>query len=90
MNTGVDEVNDNAKSLEDNMRIDYISNHLAYVQSAIENGVNVKGYFAWSLLDNFEWADGFSVRFGIIYVDFKDGLSRYPKKSAQWFKKFLH
>ncbi|XP_014491497.2 beta-glucosidase 12-like [Vigna radiata var. radiata] len=87
---GVDEVNDNAKSLEDNMRIDYISNHLAYVQSAIENGVNVKGYFAWSLLDNFEWADGFSVRFGIIYVDFKDGLSRYPKKSAQWFKKFLH
>jgi len=53
-------------------------------------GVNVRGYFAWSLLDNFEWADGFSVRFGIIYVDFKNGLSRYPKKSAEWFKNILH
>ena len=52
-------------------------------------GVNVKGYFAWSFLDNFEWADGYTVRFGIIYVDFKNGLKRHPKKSADWFKNFL-
>ncbi|KAK7314302.1 hypothetical protein VNO77_39518 [Canavalia gladiata] len=87
---GVDELNDNTKSLEDNMRVDYISNHLSYVHSAIQNGVNVKGYFVWSLLDNFEWADGYTVRFGIVYVDYKDGLGRYPKKSAEWFQKFLH
>ncbi|XP_061356886.1 beta-glucosidase 12-like [Gastrolobium bilobum] len=86
---GVDELNDSTKSLEDNMRIDYISNHLSYVLSAIQNGVNVKGYFAWSLLDNFEWTDGYTVRFGIVYVDYENGLRRYPKKSAEWFKKFL-
>ena len=53
------------------------------------NGVNVKGYFAWSLLDNFEWADGYTVRFGMVYVDFNDELRRYPKKSTKWFRKFL-
>ncbi|TKY68191.1 Beta-glucosidase 13 [Spatholobus suberectus] len=83
-------ITENGKFLLDNMRIDYISNHLSYVHSAIQNGVNVKGYFVRSLLDNFEWTDGYSVRFGIIYIDYKDGLSRYPKKSAEWFKKFLH
>lgn len=46
----------------------------------------MKGYFAWSLLDNFEWARGYTVRFGIYYVDYKDGLKRYPKKSAFWFR----
>lgn len=49
----------------------------------------MKGYFAWSLLDNFEWNDGYTVRFGIYYVDYKDGLKRYPKLSANWFKNFL-
>jgi beta-glucosidase len=49
----------------------------------------VKGYFAWSLLDNFEWSSGYTVRFGLNFVDYKDGLKRYPKLSAHWFKKFL-
>nr|POE95412.1 beta-glucosidase 13 [Quercus suber] len=62
---GVDEINNGTISLEDNMRIDYHSSHLSFVQSAIMNGVKVKGYFAWSLLDNFEWADGYTVRFGL-------------------------
>ena len=53
------------------------------------NGVDVRGYFAWSLLDNFEWNNGYTVRFGSYYVDYKDGLKRYPKSSAKWFKNFL-
>ncbi|KAJ4830020.1 hypothetical protein Tsubulata_001861 [Turnera subulata] len=90
----IDEV-DNAtlpleEALEDNIRIDYYYHHLSFLQRAIKiDRVNVKGYFAWSLLDNFEWASGYTSRFGINYVDFKNGLKRYPKKSAHWFKSFL-
>ncbi|GLT60697.1 hypothetical protein SLA2020_334530 [Shorea laevis] len=86
---GVDEFNDGTLSLEDDMRIDYYNRHLSFVESAIKNGVNVKGYFAWSLLDNFEWEDGYTVRFGIVYVDYNKGLKRYRKKSAAWFNQFL-
>ena len=53
------------------------------------DGVNVRGYFAWSLLDNFEWAEGYTKRFGIVYVDYKKGLSRHPKSSAYWWMRFL-
>ncbi|KAF7824486.1 beta-glucosidase 17 isoform X3 [Senna tora] len=87
---GVDEVNDGKRSLDDKMRIDYISRHLLYVQRAIRSGVKVKGYFSWSFLDNFEWNAGYTVRFGMVYVDFKNGLRRYRKRSALWFKLFLH
>ncbi|KAK3031303.1 hypothetical protein RJ639_037315 [Escallonia herrerae] len=61
------------------------------VPRAFDNGdgVNVGGYFIWSLLDNFEWNDGYNVRFGIIYVDYKNGCARYPKKSAIWLMNFL-
>ncbi|KAK9941276.1 hypothetical protein M0R45_017889 [Rubus argutus] len=90
---GVDEFNDPKLTLEealaDNQRIDYHFRHLYYLQASIKDGVNVKGYFAWSLLDNFEWTLGYTVRFGINYVDYKDGLKRYPKHSALWFKNFL-
>ncbi|GMN26516.1 hypothetical protein TIFTF001_001342 [Ficus carica] len=90
---GIDEF-DNPKltlkqALIDNQRIDYYFRHLSYLQKAIKKGVNVKGYFAWSLLDNFEWNSGFTVRFGINFVDYKNGQKRYPKLSAHWFKKFL-
>lgn len=47
------------------------------------------GYFIWSFMDSFEWVSGYSIRFGMIYVDFMKDLQRYPKKSAIWFKKFL-
>ncbi|KAF3449148.1 hypothetical protein FNV43_RR09876 [Rhamnella rubrinervis] len=90
---GIDEVNDPNLSLEqalvDNHRIDYYHSHLYYLQKAIKDGVNVKGYFAWSLLDNYEWSSGYTVRFGINYVDYKNGLKRHPKLSAHWFKAFL-
>ncbi|XP_058748878.1 beta-glucosidase 12-like [Vicia villosa] len=90
---GVDEFNDPTLSLEealiDTFRIDYYYRHLYYIKSAIRNGVNIKGYFAWSLLDNFEWSSGYTVRFGINFVDYKNGLKRYQKLSAKWFENFL-
>ncbi|RZB62813.1 Beta-glucosidase 12, partial [Glycine soja] len=90
---GIDEFNDPTLSLEeallDSFRIDYHYRHLFYLHSAIRDGVNVKGYFAWSLLDNFEWNNGYKVRFGINFVDYKNGLKRYQKLSAKWFKNFL-
>ncbi|OWM73454.1 hypothetical protein CDL15_Pgr026553 [Punica granatum] len=52
-------------------------------------GTNIKGYFAWSFLDSFEWNSGYTVRFGINYIDYLNGLKRYPKYSASWFKSFL-
>ncbi|XP_061361379.1 cyanogenic beta-glucosidase-like isoform X1 [Gastrolobium bilobum] len=91
---GYDEFNDPTLSLEealiDTYRVDYFYRHLYYLQTAIRDGVNVKGYFAWSLLDNMEWDSGYTVRFGLVFVDFKDGLKRYPKLSALWFKNFLN
>ncbi|KAK4608252.1 hypothetical protein RGQ29_001882 [Quercus rubra] len=90
---GVDEFNDASLSLEEALedyhRIDYYDSHLHYLHSAIKDGVNVKGFFAFSLLDKFEWDVGYSVRFGINYVDYKNGLKRHPKLSAHWFKNFL-
>ncbi|KAE9462192.1 hypothetical protein C3L33_05912, partial [Rhododendron williamsianum] len=90
---GIDEVNNETLSLEealeDNKRVDYFCGHLSFLLRAIKDGANVKGYFAWSLLDNFEWGLGYTSRFGINYVDFNDGLKRYPKLSARWFKDFL-
>lgn len=54
-----------------------------------DDGVHVKGFFPWSLLDNYEWGSGYTQKFGIVYVDCMDRLKRNPKKSALWFKKFL-
>ncbi|KAJ8747774.1 hypothetical protein K2173_014453 [Erythroxylum novogranatense] len=90
---GVDEINNTTLPLEqqlaDEWRIDYHFSHLTSVQEAIKEGVNVKGYFAWTLLDVFEWASGFTVRFGINYVDFNGGFKRIPKQSARWFQTML-
>jgi beta-glucosidase/6-phospho-beta-glucosidase/beta-galactosidase len=54
-----------------------------------EDGCDVRGYFAWSLLDNWEWAAGYTSRFGLYFVDYKDNLKRHPKNSVQWFKTLL-
>ncbi|KAL8122289.1 hypothetical protein AgCh_018874 [Apium graveolens] len=77
-------------ALKDEKRIKYHNDYLTNVLAAInEDGCNVKGYFAWSLLDNWEWAAGFSSRFGLYYVDYHDKLRRYAKDSVYWFKRFL-
>ncbi|KAK3034897.1 hypothetical protein RJ639_033260 [Escallonia herrerae] len=90
---GVDEVNDGKLTLSeariDTTRLKYHQDHLFHLKKAIDDGANVKGYFIWSLLDNFEWNDGYSVRFGIIHVDYKNEFARYPKASAVWFMNFL-
>ncbi|KAJ0096247.1 hypothetical protein Patl1_17273 [Pistacia atlantica] len=78
------------QALEDPVRVLYYYRHLLFLHRAIKDGVNVKGFFAWTLLDDFEWASGFTLRFGINFVDFSNGrLKRYPKQSATWFKNFL-
>jgi beta-glucosidase len=66
----------------------YFDEHLAAVGDAIEDGVPVRGYFAWSLLDNFEWAEGYSKRFGLVYVDYPT-LERVPKGSFYWYRDFI-
>ncbi|RZC64070.1 hypothetical protein C5167_025837 [Papaver somniferum] len=75
--------------LDDKKRVGYYKGYLAAISQAIKDGVDVRGYFAWSFLDNFEWAQGYTKRFGIVYVDYKNGLSRHPKSSALWFSRFL-
>ncbi|XP_047335463.1 beta-glucosidase 12-like [Impatiens glandulifera] len=91
--TGVDEFNNATiplkEALQDEHRITFYNSHFFYLKQAIEKGSNVKGYFAWSLMDNFEWNSGYTVRFGINYVDYKDNNKRYPKISSKWFTKFL-
>ncbi|KAJ4960235.1 hypothetical protein NE237_020145 [Protea cynaroides] len=77
-------------ALQDKKRIKYHSSYLSNLLASIkEDGCNVRGYFAWSLLDNWEWAAGYTSRFGLYFVDYKDNLKRYPKQSVQWFKNFL-
>ncbi|KAJ8484071.1 hypothetical protein OPV22_016556 [Ensete ventricosum] len=78
------------KALMDDKRIRYHNDYLSNLSAAIrEDGCNVQGYFAWSLLDNWEWAAGYTSRFGLYFVDYKDNLKRYPKKSVTWFKNLL-
>ena len=73
----------NGWAIEDTDRVMYLRNHLTHLQRAASEGYPIKGYFLWSLLDNFEWADGYGKRFGIHYVDFKT-QKRTPKLSAEW------
>ncbi len=75
-------------SVRDPERCSYLERHIHAVGRAIEEGAPVKGYFVWSLLDNFEWADGYSMRFGIVYVDYPT-LERVPKDSFRWYRDFI-
>jgi beta-glucosidase len=72
-------------SVHDGDRIDYLRGHVAAVHAAIALGADVRGYYVWSLMDNFEWAWGYSKRFGIVHVDFATG-QRTVKDSARWYR----
>lgn len=74
--------------VHDTRRIAYIREHLQAVYEAIQDGVDVKGYMHWSLFDNFEWAEGYRQRFGLVHVDF-DTLERTPKESAKYFSSVI-
>ncbi|XP_062077490.1 beta-glucosidase 17-like isoform X4 [Humulus lupulus] len=78
------------EALKDIMRIRYHQDHLSNLLEAIKDGVNVKGYYIWSYMDDFEWSNGYTLRFGLIFIDFKNNLQRYLKYSAYWLKMFLH
>ena len=75
-------------AINDNGRIDFLHGYLQECQQAIANGVDLRGYFIWSLMDNFEWECGYSMRFGLHYVDYAT-LERIPKKSAGWYSKVI-
>ena len=76
------------EGLDDRDRIAYLDGHVRALHRAIEAGVDVRGYFVWSLLDNFEWAEGYARRFGLVHVDFET-LRRTPKASYGWFRDLL-
>lgn len=72
-------------SVDDQARVDYLEVHLQAASSALQQGVPLRGYFAWSLMDNFEWAEGYSMRFGLVHVNY-DTQQRTLKKSAYWYR----
>ena len=87
-------ITENGAAMADNVRVDgrvidtdrleYIAAHLGQVHQAMEDGVPIEGYFAWSLLDNFEWAHGYGPKFGLVAVDMET-QNRTPKQSALWY-----
>jgi beta-glucosidase len=76
-------------TVADPQRIAYLDAHLRAAHQAIGDGVDLRGYFVWSLLDNFEWAFGLERRFGLVYVDYPTG-ERTPKASAAWYRQVIH
>lgn len=74
--------------IHDDNRIEYLKNYLAGLEKAKDEGYDIRGYFAWSLLDNFEWASGYRDRFGLIYVDFET-KERIIKNSGYWYRDFI-
>ncbi|VAH24909.1 beta-glucosidase 16-like isoform X1 [Triticum dicoccoides] len=74
--------------MNDGERVNYLQGYLTFLSSAIRKGANVRGYFVWSIIDNFEWTFGFTVRFGLYHVDYET-QKRTPKMSAKWYRDFL-
>ncbi|MFJ8631314.1 GH1 family beta-glucosidase [Streptomyces sp. NPDC093568] len=76
------------EGIDDQERIAYLDGHIRALHRAVEAGVDVRGYFVWSLLDNFEWAEGYARRFGLVHVDY-ESLKRTPKASYGWLRDVL-
>jgi beta-glucosidase len=68
----------------------FLAQHLAALERAVDEGADVRGYFHWSLLDNFEWADGFASRFGLFHVDYEQGAQRSPTPAVETFARLRH
>lgn len=79
---------DSAGRIDDQRRIDYLDSHLRALRAAMDDGADVRGYFVWSLTDNFEWAEGNTQRFGLVHVDY-DTLQRTPKASFGWYQDLI-
>ena len=72
-------------TVDDQARIDFVREHLRVIHQAITNGINVRGYYMWALMDNFSWLSGYKKRYGFLYVD-RATLRRYRKKSSYWYQ----
>ena len=83
-----DTIADDGK-VHDKSRIDFYKKYLTSLHKVIKEGVNVKAYFAWTLMDNFEWGEGFKEKFGLIYIDHNNHQKRILKDSAYWYKKVI-
>jgi len=77
-----------AETIQDDDRISYLEEHFRAAHRAMQEGVNLRGYQVWSLIDNFEWAHGYSKRFGIVHIDYKT-QKRTLKKSAYWYRDLI-
>lgn len=75
--------------IEDDERIEILDEFIKWMLKAKEEGVNVKGYYAWSTMDLYSWVNGYKKRYGLVYVDFENGLKRIPKKSYYWYQKLI-
>lgn len=82
------DVRDGEGAVHDVDRIGYLDAHLRELRAVMDAGVDVRGYFCWSLLDNFEWAEGYAKRFGLVYVDYPTGR-RTPKDSFGWYRRLI-
>lgn len=85
--SGNDTVSEDGK-IHDEGRINYLSSYLDQFERAANDGVDIRGYFAWSFMDNFEWSEGYGPRFGIVYTDYET-MERIPKESAYWYKNYI-
>ena len=77
------------EALKDQFRQDYYSSYLSQVSKAYKSGVNIHAWFAWSIIDNFEWTAGYYVRFGMVYIDYDHDQKRYIKDSAKWYSDYI-
>ncbi|NKZ08077.1 GH1 family beta-glucosidase [Actinomadura latina] len=74
--------------VDDSSRIEFLDAHIKAMRTAIDEGIDIRGYYAWSLLDNFEWAEGYHPRFGLVHVDYET-QKRTPKKSYAWYRDLI-
>jgi beta-glucosidase len=75
--------------VDDGQRLEFVRSHLASVARAKKAGVDIRGYFYWSLMDNYEWDSGYSKRFGMVYVDYPT-QRRIVKRSGRWYRELIN